>query len=174
VRSPQGAIVTSFVRAWAALLLASALAGAPDATAQGYSCAVSSSGNLNFLIYDPASPSPATASGTVTLTCTHLAGAVQRVNWSMELSNGGSGNCAARAMTGPSGTLDYNIYQNSIGGGAWGNAGCGTFPVGQLSVGPGSGNNTRSVSNTLLGRIPVGQYVPAGSYGEILTLTISY
>ena len=166
--------MTSCVHAWAALLLATVLAAAPDATAQGYSCAVASGGNLNFLIYDPASPSPATASGTVTLTCTHLAGAVQRVNWSMELSDGGSGNCAARAMTGPLGNLDYNIYKNSIGGGVWGNAGCGTFPVGQLSVGPGSGNNTRSVSNTLLGRIPVGQYVPAGSYGEILTLTISY
>jgi spore coat protein U-like protein len=166
--------VTAFERSLAALLLAFALGGAQVAIAQGYVCAVSSVGSLDFMIYDPASPSPATASGTVTLTCTHVAGAVQRINWSMQLSNGGSGDCAARAMTGPTGALGYNVYQNSVGGGVWGNAGCRSFPTGQLSVGPGAGNNTRSVSNRLLGQIPSGQYVSAGSYGETLTLTISY
>lgn len=139
-----------------------------------YTCNASGGGSINFLVYNPSSGSAALASTGVTLTCTHQSGGVQRIDWTMELSNGSSGNCGARTLAGPSDTLNYNIYQTSIAGGVWGNAGCGTYPAGRLTVGPGAGNGTRSVTNTLYGQIPTGQFVSAGTYNDNLLLTIVY
>jgi spore coat protein U-like protein len=110
----------------------------------------------------------------VTLTCTHISGGTERIDWSMVLSNGGSANCNARAMAGPGASLNYNIFQNSVAGGVWGNVACATFPAGQLRVGPGAGNSTDSATRTLFGQIPIGQFVPAGAYSDSLLLTIEY
>jgi spore coat protein U-like protein len=153
-----------------ALALGAMLLRAGEAGAQ-YACSVTAPGTINFLAYNPASGSPAVGSTTTTLTCTHLSGGVQRIDWTMVLSNGASGDCNARTLAGPSGTLGYNIYRNTFAGGVWGNAGCATFPSGQLTVGPGAGNSTRSTTQTLFGQIPVGQYVPAGTYTDTLTIT---
>ncbi len=163
-------IILAFVRV--SLLLIAATVAAP-AVAQ-YACNVAGGGSINFLVYNPSSGSPALASTGVTLTCTHVSGGVQRIDWTMELSNGGSGNCNARTLAGPGSTLGYNIYQTTIANGIWGNAACGTYPAGRLTVGPGAGNGTRSVTNTLYGQIPTGQFVSAGTYNDSLLLTIVY
>jgi spore coat protein U-like protein len=139
-----------------------------------YACVASTSGSMNFLVYNPASGTPAAASVTATLTCTYLGGGAQKIAWAMELSNGRSGDCNGRSMPGPSGNLSYNVYINSIGGGIWGNLGCASFPSGQITVNGGAGNRVRTATNTLYGQIPVGQYVAVGTYTENLTLTISY
>lgn len=162
------------VNSMRAVGLASLLALSFQATAQQYSCGIAIAGSIDFLVYNPASGSPALASTTASLTCTHISGGTQRINWTMELSNGSSGNCNARALPGPSGTLSYNIYQNSVAGGVWGNIGCATYPFGQITVGPGAGNGTRTVQYTMYGQVPSGQFVAAGTYIENLTLTISY
>ena len=87
-------------------------------------CNVSAGGSINFLTYNPASGAPTVASSTVTLTCTYNgSGGSQKVNWDMTLTNGSSGDCKARALPGTSSSLNYNIYQNSVAGGVWGNAG---------------------------------------------------
>jgi spore coat protein U-like protein len=138
-------------------------------------CNVSAGTSLNFLSYNPASGSPAIASTTATLTCTYngTSGA-QKVNWDMQVSNGSSGNCNARSLPGPVDLLSYNIYQDSVAGGVWGNAGCATFPSGQMSLSPGAGNNQKSVTHTLFGQVPTGQFVSAGTYTENLTLTVNF
>ena len=150
------------------------LAAAPPAAAQV--CSVSAVGGINFLTYSPASGSPAIASTQVTLQCTYNGtSGSQKVNWDMQLSNGSSGNCNARRLPGPStDTLSYNIYQNAVANGLWGNVGCATYPAGQMTLSPGGGNNTRSVTNTLYGQIPTGQFVSAGTYTENLTLTVNF
>ena len=153
-----------------ALLLLSLAAGAPTAAQV---CNLSAGSSINFLTYNPASGSPAIASTDATLTCTFSgSGGSQKVNWDMQLSNGNSGNCNARALPGTDDTLNYNIYQNSIAGGVWGNAGCATFPSGQMNL--SNGNPQRSVTQTLFGQIPVGQFVSAGVYSENLTLTVNF
>jgi spore coat protein U-like protein len=157
-----------FAAALGALLL-----WAAPASAQ-FSCAVTAPGAINFLVYNPASGTPAIGSTDTTLTCTHLSGGVQRIDWTMVLSDGGSGNCNARTMAGPGSTLNYNVYQTTVGGGVWGNAACATFPAGRLTVGPGAGNGTRSTTQTLFGQIPIGQFVSAGIYSDSLQLTIEY
>jgi len=62
--------------------------------------------------------------------------------------------------------------QKVIAGGVWGNAGCATFPSGQMNL--SNGNPQRSVTQTLFGQIPVGQFVSAGVYSENLTLTVNF
>jgi spore coat protein U-like protein len=164
--------------------LAAALAFAAianSAHAQGYSCVVSpASLNVAFGAYDPTSLTPATANASITLTCTHQSGGAQQVNWAMQLSNGSSGACSGamgrtlQRVGSPSDTIGYNIYQGSIGGGVWGNVGCGTFPSGNFNVTPGGPNQIRSVSQTLFGQIPINQFAPAGNYTDPLVLTISF
>lgn len=155
-----------------AALLAS-LAWSPPAIA-AFTCSVTAPGSINFLVYNPASGTPSLGSTDVTLTCTHVSGGVERIDWTMVLTNGASGNCNARTLAGTSDTLNYNVYQNNLAGGVWGNAGCATFPAGRLTVGPGGGNGTRSTTQTLFGQIPIGQYVSAGVYADSLLLTIEY
>jgi spore coat protein U-like protein len=160
------------VLATVSLFIAIVFTSAPVAA---QTCTVSTAGSINFMTYNPASGAPTLASASVTLTCTYTGSSgAQKVNWDMQLMNGTSGNCNARAMPGPSSSLSYNIYQNNVAGGVWGNPGCGTYPVGQMNLSPGAGNNTRSVTNILYGQIPTGQFVNAGTYTENLVLTVNF
>ena len=161
-------------RVFVRLLLLFGLAVVSVPAAAQYSCNASGGGSINFLVYNPASGTPALASTDVTLTCNYLSGGAQKIDWTMVLSNGSSGNCNARAMLGPGSSLNYNIYQGSIAGGVWGNLGCATYPAGQLKVGPGAGNGTDLATRTLYGQIPTGQFISAGTYAETLTVTLSF
>jgi spore coat protein U-like protein len=162
-----------------AATLAAAAFAAP-AHAQTYTCALGASAlNLPFGTYDPVSATPRTATTSLTLTCTHQSGGAVDVNWNMELSNGSSGTCigiAGRTLRrggSPADTLGYNVFIGSIAGGVWGNSGCNTFPAGTLRLNPG-GNRVLSTTQTLYGQIPVNQYVSAGSYADLLVLTVRY
>jgi spore coat protein U-like protein len=154
-------------------LLATALTGLAAPSFAAYSCMVSSSGAINFLTYDPFGPAP-TASATVTLTCTHLGGGNEFINWTMTLSNGSSGSCANRQMqrqSMPAATLDYNVYQGATST-VWGNGSCGSFPSGQLQV--NNGNPSAFTTQTMRGVLPAGQTAPVGSYLDTLVLTVSF
>lgn len=159
----------------ASLLLALAMTGVSAPASAAYSCGVSTGGSVNFLTYD--SISAVTANATMTLTCTHLAGGRENVPWSMTLSNGSSNACTGalgrtmQRVTLPAATLGYNIYQGSSSA-VWGNAGCGTFPGGTISI--TNGKPVESTVQTLRGVIPAGQLVPAGAYLETLTLTVTF
>jgi spore coat protein U-like protein len=156
-------------------LLGAALFAALAPAGAAVSCSVSTSGAMNFMTYDPLSPANATV--TVTLNCQNNPppGSVT-VNWSMQLTNGSSGTClgaTGRTMQRQpalDATIGYNIYQNATPT-VWGNAGCGTFPTGSFGI---SGNNPGSVSQTMTGVAPAGQFVPAGNYSETLQLTVSF
>jgi spore coat protein U-like protein len=156
------------------LLLAGAASLAPPAALAQYACSVTAAGTVNFMAYNPSSSTPAIASTQTTLTCTHVSGGAQSIDWAMTLTSGGSGNCSQRRMSRPGDSLNYNIYQDSIAGGVWGNAGCATFPAGNMRVTPGGPNRTRSVTRTLYGQVPIGQFVSAGTYHDTLVLTITY
>jgi spore coat protein U-like protein len=144
------------------------------AGAQAYSCSVTAPGAVNFGAYNPSSGTPLLASTTTTLTCTHVSGGAQSIDYTMTLTNGNSGNCNARTLTRPGDSLSYNIYQDSIAGGVWGNAGCATFPSGTIRVTNGAPNNVKSVTVTLYGQVPISQFVSSGTYSDTLTLTFTY
>ena len=159
----------------AGILLALALLGVGAPAFAAYSCGISTGGSINFLSYD--ATSGLTANATVTLTCTHLSGGLETIPWTMTLSNGSSATClgaTGRTMqrqTSPAATVGYNIYQNATSV-EWGNTGCGTFPGGTLRV--TNGIPVRSTLQTLSGVMPAGQLVPAGTYLEVLVLTVTF
>jgi len=153
--------------------LAAGLAAMATPALGAYSCGVSGGGSIDFLAYDPFGV-PATASTTVTLTCNHLGGGNEFINWTMTLTNGSSGTCTARQMQrqgSPSAALGYNVYQGATST-VWGNASCMTFPSGTLQV--NNGNPAASTIQTMRGVLPAGLCVPAGNYVDSLVLTVSF
>jgi spore coat protein U-like protein len=156
----------------AAALLA-AMPGAAWAGSQSAPMAVSANvtanctitaGNLAFGNVNAVSGSNYDATATLSIACTSGSG------WSAAANLGGgpSATFATRRMTNGANTLDYTIYTDSGRNTVWGD---GTSSSSMLT---GTGNgSTQSV--TVYGRVPSGQTtVPAGSYSDSVTVTITY
>ena len=120
-----------------------------------------------FGAYDAATPTAATANGTVTIKCS--SGLDIAPSFVVALSTGGSGGYSSRQMSLGAARLNYNIYTAGDYATIWGD---GT-----------SGTATQSYSSLLLfstvnfnafGRIPVSQYVTAGGYTDTITVTVTF
>lgn len=154
-------------RLWASLCLALWIACVPQsAWALLDSCSVSAT-EVSFETYDPFSPSPTDSTGTVTVTCFGLLGGIFEVS----LSTGQSGTYSPRKMANGGNNLNYNLYTNSSRTSTWGD---------------GSGDTVLQSLNCVLlclgipnhftayGRIPAQQDVPAGAYGDSITVTVNF
>lgn len=132
------------------------------------SCAINSAGALAFGNYDPTSAVNTTGSSTINVNCTK--GDV----YTIALNYGANGGSAAnRIMTDGSGdNLNYNLYTNSVYTLVW-NSTCGGANNcdGGTGAGPGVGNQQ---TYTVYGQIGAGQNVPAGSYSDTITLTVTF
>ncbi|MDO8838569.1 MAG: spore coat U domain-containing protein [Parvibaculum sp.] len=155
-----------------------ALAGAvlmpsrADASCLGIycTCTVSATGH-NFGTYDAIQRNAVTSSNTVTVRCVALVLSVA-VSYEIRLSSGSSGSYNQRQMMSGANTLGYNLYTNSSRTTVWGDGTGGTqtvtdgyllqllFPV------------TRNY--TVYGRIDGGQNAAAGSYSDVITVTVLY
>lgn len=137
---------------------------------QAFSCDVSATG-VNFGSYDVFSPVPLDSTGSINVTCNippknpHAPLAV-----TVSLSPGNSGSFAQRAMqqTGGPDQLNYNLYTNASMSTPWGDGG------GSSSVETAFVTKDMPYRATIYGRIPAKQNVRAGSYGDIITVTIEY
>lgn len=124
-----------------------------------------SSGGISFGNYSANSASDKTMNGTVTANCT-LGGTLP--SFTIALSTGGSNTFLSRTMNLlVVNTLDYNIYTTNGYTTVWGD---GTNSTVTQSYGGGSG----SVNFTAYGKIPTGQYVLPGAYGDSITITVTY
>lgn len=125
-------------------------------------CAVSA-GDLAFGSYSASSASPATATSTIQVTCT------TSLPYTVALDGGTSaGNVAARTMSdGAAHTLGYGLYTSGAYATLWGDGTGGTSTM----AGTGSGT---AQSLTVYGRIPAAQFVAAGSYSDLVTVTVNY
>jgi spore coat protein U-like protein len=104
------------------------------------------------------------ATGTVSVTCTSGSG------WSASASVGGGSGATftTRRMTSGANTLNYTLYTDSGRNTVWGD---GTGTTGTLS---GTGNGAAQTL-TVYGRVPSGQTtVPAGSYADTVSVTVTY
>ena len=125
-------------------------------------CVIDSASDLNF----GSVPGPVAAdidqTSTVTMTCTH------RTPWNMALDNGQHASGPQRRMRlGATGNyLGYELYRDSGRTQRWG-ATIGTDTV----AGTGAGT---SQSVTVRGRVPAVQSVPAGTYSDVVTVTVTY
>ena len=137
---------------------------------EAFNCDVIATG-VNFGSYDVFSPVPLDSTGSINVTCNippqnpHAPLAV-----TVSLSPGNSGSFSQRAMQQAGGpdSLNYNLYTNASMSTIWGDGG------GSSSVETAFVTQDMPYRATIYGRIPARQNVRAGSYGDVITVTIEY
>lgn len=130
-------------------------------------CAVSASG-MSFGNYDPISGAHADTTGTVRVACTLTVALTG--SYTVSLSAGNSGSYSARHLRNGSNTLSYNLFTTSARSIVWGDGTGGSSSVTQNFLALLFVENTL----TIYGRIPGGQNVPAGTYNDTITVTVTY
>ena len=157
-------------------LLGAALALGFTAEAWGgaqATCTVSAIGPA-FGVYAAAAPMPLNANGSVTVSCTLVAGSNLLVTAVTSLSQGSSGSFAPRKMQAGASTLNYNLYTTAAHSVVWGDGTGGTstssvtFPL-LTSVNP-----MQQATTTIYGQVAAAQDVVPGSYVDTITVTVTY
>ena len=134
--------------------LAAALAVPAAATAA--TCHISPQ-EVSFGSYDPIGGPAVDGVGAVNITCDTPA------DFTVTLS-AGSGSFAERRMSAGAAQLGYNLYTNSSRTVVWADG----------ITGSGVSASGSNVNLTIYGRIAAGQNVPAGTYVDSLTVTVTY
>lgn len=135
-----------------------------------FNCNVNVTG-LSFGGYDVFSTIPKDATATVNVTCN---APPQNPNAPIpviiSLSPGNSGTFAQRQMqrTGGSERLAYNLFTTPSYSTAWGDGSGGSQTQTNFVT------RTSPWNATIYARIPAGQNVPVGSYGDVITVTIEW
>jgi spore coat protein U-like protein len=113
---------------------------------------------LTFGNYDPFNASDTDITGSVSVTCD--------TDTSVQLSlSAGFGPFTARQMKNGSSVLFYNLFTDPSHLSIWGDGSPGTSLV--------SFSGT-SGSQTVYGRVPAGQNVSVGTYGDTITVTLTF
>lgn len=144
----------------AALAAPWAFAGADAA------CTIGATG-VAFGAYDPQSGSNDDGVGTIDVDCHPSDGAP-----TVALSAGNSGTFSARTMLSGGDSLNYNLYTTTARNVVWGDGFGGSVTV-TLTGGSVSGG-VRRYTRSVFGRVPGSQNVGAGSYGDTITLTVTF
>jgi spore coat protein U-like protein len=124
------------------------------------SCTVSN-GTLAFGNYAPTGTGNVDQTGTFTVACTKGTGAT------VGLGDGDNFSSGARRMKNGSEYLTYELYKESGHTNVWGNAG-GAL----VTLAAASSNAAQTL--TVYGRIPPGQDVSVGSFGDSVQITVTY
>lgn len=138
----------------AALLLGLAGASAP---AEALSCTVTPQ-MVPFGSYDTLAPAPVEGVGTIRIACDADAAFTVALG-------AGSGSYAAREMRSDTDILNYNLYTDAARLVVWGDGVNGGSTV--------SASGT-SVDLSVYGRIPSRQNVSAGSYSDVVVVTVTF
>ena len=128
-------------------------------------CTISAVSPVTFPAYDVFNTMPTDGQGSVTYSCR----GVGQNTVTMDLSEGGSGAFNPRQMAKGSERLAYNLFLDAGRGTIWGN---GTGGTGHY--GPVQPPNDTPVVVPIFGRIPAGQNVTAGNFGDSVTLTLNF
>jgi spore coat protein U-like protein len=123
---------------------------------------------LNFGSYDPLETSPVDSIGNLTYFCSQPVPIV-----TITIDRGGAGNVHNRRMVNSGGqhadALHYNVYLDAAQTTIWGDGTQGS----QIWSAPNPAVRTR-IDVPIYGRVPAGQNVGVGSYGDTLMITINY
>jgi spore coat protein U-like protein len=160
-------------KAWLIAGLACAVLGAGRVHAAD--CAITTV-SLDFGNYDPVVTGPDDSVGTVTVTCQYVPKGATQVNYRVTVSNGnyGTGPTTRQMGTG-SARLGYNVFADPARSQVWGTGTGGTvIASGSMTIGPGVGNGTRTMTHTVYGRIPQLQDAVPGAYNDTLIVTLTY
>lgn len=132
------------------------------------SCRVNS-GALNFNTYDGINlnaSTPLQRSGIFRVNCTNGSSALAKLSQGNNPDSGSTDPSPIRRMEGDPGVyLNYELYQDASYTTAWGN----TNATGKSLTGSGTLTNV-----PVYGRVLAGQIVPAGTYSDTVTITVSF
>lgn len=151
-----------------AILFLSACLSAASSSGAWANCTISAM-PVGFGLYNPLTPTPNVATGTVTMTCTVLIGLFE--SWTIALSPGNSNNFTTRTMLNGSSPLSYNLYTTAAYSNVWGDGSGSTTVI--------SGNALLSIGTsvypyTVYGRIPAGQDSAAGTFMDTIVVTLNF
>jgi spore coat protein U-like protein len=142
--------------------------------AKAANCSASATG-VSFGIYDASLTLPSDSTGSLTVTCSYTGGGVRDIGYVVTLNSTNSPDPATRWLAAGTGQLFYNLYRNAARTEIWGNGTGGSFAVsGSLKPGPGVGNETRSETYTVYGRLPAQQDADAGNYSDMIVITLTF
>ncbi len=134
-------------------------------------------GNLSFGTY---TGSQVTSSTTMTITCTHVSGGADKIDFTATLSTG-AGSFTQRILTNiavPTDTLPYNLYLGAVPAilntSVWGDGSGATVKAsGTLLVNPGQ--PIKSASFTVAGAMAAVATLPTvGVYQDLIASTVTY
>lgn len=126
-------------------------------------CTVSTT-SVNFSSYDVFLTSPTDSTGSIIIVCdTFFTFVMVAIGQSPN-----SGGFDPRQMASGAEYLDYNLYTTATYTSIWGDGTGGTVTRNTFAF------RNRPRTLTVYGRIPPGQDIPAGSYAETLTVTITW
>lgn len=134
-------------------------------------CKINSSAAIAFGNYDPANvnaSSPLTSTGNMNITCTKSTAATVSLDQGQNAGTGSTCSAPVRQMKNGTNMLAYAIYSDSGRTSPWGCT-AGTNTASFTSTTASSG-----VSLTTYGSVPPGQDLPAGSYADTVTFTVSF
>jgi len=137
-------------------------------------CSASATG-VSFGIYDAATTLPNDSTGSLTVSCSYTGGGVQDVGYVVTLSSMNGSSPATRWLAAGASQLSYNLYRDAARTQIWGNGTSGSFVVsGSVKPGPGVGNETRSQTYSVYGRVPAQQDADAGDYSDMIVITLTF
>jgi spore coat protein U-like protein len=167
--------VTSPSRTYPTAVIAVLMLLGAEPALGGATCSVAATG-VNFGVYDISVAAPNDSTGNVAVTCSYVPpGGATDVNVQASLGPGNSGSYSPREMGFGPARLNYNLYLDSARSSIWGNGLSGTgIATGDLRVGPGIGNGTRSAEFPVYGRVPAQQVVGMGSYSDTIVVTVTF
>jgi len=122
-------------------------------------CTVNPQG-VSFGEYNSVTGASVDGVGYINLSCDSPA------NVDVSLSTGSSGTYSARTMSSTGSDMQYNLYTDSGRTAVWGDGTAGSSTV-ALSV-------TSSEDISVYGRIAPVQNLPAGSYSDVIVVTVTY
>lgn len=136
--------------------------------AAAFNCNVNASG-VSFGGYNVFSPIPLDATGSISVDCNIPARNPHApLTVTVSISPGNSGSFAQRTMQGPGSVLNYNLYMSPSFSSVWGDGSGGT------NVRTALVTRDTPLTATIYGRIPARQNVSAGSYSDLLTVTVTW
>jgi spore coat protein U-like protein len=108
--------------------------------------------------YDTLTNTSLDGAGSITVTCD------SSDSYTIALSTG-HGTLLDRQMQAGSSVLHYNLYSDALRSAIWGDGTSGTSLVGGSAAG---------ATYSIYGLIPGGQRIPAGTYADAITVTLSF
>lgn len=132
---------------------------------------------VSFGSYNGLGGSALTSTGTVSLACTGVTvlGLTSiDVDYTINLSTGGSGSYSTRKMSLLTNNLTYNLFKDAGYSQIWGDGTGGSVNVTGGIHQSGLLVTTVTVNIPVYGRIPAPQNIPGGAYSDSITVTVNY